>query len=616
MANLANQVKGKLPDFLSVKLTLTSTLESLFVGLVLGLTILFLLGSSVFFLMFQDRIYPGVYIDNQSVTGLTITEAQSLLAANSNLPDEFTVTLSGDDVSIASSSTELGIHREWNDSIASAYQIGRAGPFFDRLVTTISTFRSLNHLESNLKYDTQKVEQLVGLLSIEVDLEGQEPSANLRISGSPLSLSIDPGEYGRQLNIEETIDIVNNSSALQLTVLEATVASTSSQLNESEIVLAKERAAEFVGKEIIFTADDIRLKLTDKKIISLLAFPSGIFQDEVDSLIAQWQEDVERPAQEPEFSYNPTTLNVEVFSPPLNGLKIDVEKTSNEISRLIAQIESKDQSQEEKRSSFDPEPDIKVDLPVTTTQPRRSLSETNDLGINELIGFGDSEYDHSIPNRIHNVALTSSKINNTIVAPGAEFSFNRTLGDVSNETGFRSAYVIKGGQTVLGDGGGVCQVSTTLFRSVLNAGLPVTKRLQHSYRVSYYELNSKPGIDATVYSGNIDLRFTNDTGDYILVSVDADSANLYMKVEIYGTSDGRTTEITDHEVWGYRPPLPTEYIPDPTLPTGQKKIIDWAVAGAKASFKNIVKDKDGNVIREEEYYSNYRPWSAKYLVGV
>jgi len=89
-----------------------------------------------------------------------------------------------------------------------------------------------------------------------------------------------------------------------------------------------------------------------------------------------------------------------------------------------------------------------------------------------------------------------------------------------------------------------------------------------------------------------------------------------MKIEIWGTSDGRTTAITNHKTWGYSPPLPTVYIPDPNLPTGVKKQVDWAVSGIKASFKHTIYDKDGNVTDEDVYSSSYRPWSAKYLVGM
>ncbi|HCR81001.1 MAG TPA: hypothetical protein DIV47_00755, partial [Candidatus Pacebacteria bacterium] len=93
-------------------------------------------------------------------------------------------------------------------------------------------------------------------------------------------------------------------------------------------------------------------------------------------------------------------------------------------------------------------------------------------------------------------------------------------------------------------------------------------------------------------------------------------ATLYMFIEIYGPSDGRTTEIKDYQSWDPRPPLPTQYIPDSTLAPGQLKQVDWSAAGIKAKFTHIVRDKDGKIMRENEYYSNYRPWAAKFLQGV
>jgi vancomycin resistance protein YoaR len=255
-------------------------------------------------------------------------------------------------------------------------------------------------------------------------------------------------------------------------------------------------------------------------------------------------------------------------------------------------------------------------IPTTTLYPQKSLAATNDLGIKELIGFGESWYAHSIPGRIHNVALTASKINDILIAPGEEFSFNRALGEVSAATGYKPGYIIQGGRSVLSDGGGVCQVSSTLFRALLDAGVKITRRLPHSYRVSYYEIGNKPGFDATVYSGNVDLRFLNDTPGYILLHTTSDSKNLYMTVALYGTSDGRTTEIINYKQYNARPAPATEYIPDPSLPPGKREQIDWAASGISTSFQNIVRKADGTVLYDDTYVSNYQPWSAKFLVGV
>ena len=158
-------------------------------------------------------------------------------------------------------------------------------------------------------------------------------------------------------------------------------------------------------------------------------------------------------------------------------------------------------------------------------------------------------------------------------------------------------------------------MSTTLFRAVLDTGLDVTLRLPHSYRVGYYEQNVKPGIDATVYTGNTDFRFINDTTHHILIFGQADSENLEMYFEIYGTSDGRHTKIVDHKNWGSIPAPPAQYIDDPSLPSGVVKQIEHSVPGLKTEFTNVIYDKYDNEVRRETFESNYIPWAAKYLVG-
>lgn len=382
------------------------------------------------------------------------------------------------------------------------------------------------------------------------------------------------------------------------------VASVSAGLTPEQVDPAIERAKKFVGKKITLRADNIFKEMNDQLILSLLAFPEGVSATKIKPVADELAKEVDRPPQDALFSYDPETLQVTEFSPPRMGLGLNVDQFTEELKKKVAQLESGDISE------------VELALTVQETAPEKSLADTNTLGIKERIGFGESQYAHSIPNRVHNVALTSNKMNNFIIKPGEEFSFNKALGEVSARTGFKSAYVIVNGRTELGDGGGVCQVSTTLFRSVLDAGLKVTKRRPHSYRVSYYEQNAKPGIDATVYSGDVDLRFVNDTGHHILIHNQADSEKLYMTVEIYGTSDGRVTEIVEHKVWDQRPAPPPLYIDDPSLAPGKTRQIDFATSGVKASFKNIIKDKDGNLIREDEYYSNYVPWRAVFLRGV
>jgi vancomycin resistance protein YoaR len=581
-------------------------------GLLLGALVLSFAGSTVFLVLFQNRIYPGIKIENIEVGGLTVSEAKFLLSKQLPEPTAHQVEVVIDDIKLASSSADLGLSRNHDLPLNQAYEVGRVGFPPKRLwELTKMTFVPIE-LQSQLQYEEAAVISLVAELEKLVNLTGQEPFAELKNSGSPASLIINEGEPGRKVILNDTARLILAQVESDLPI-EAKVASTSTILDEEQVVVAQERASQLVGKRLIFRADNVRLDLNDQKLISMLSLPTGFNQETINSLLETWQDIVSRPAQNAELELNEETLNVSKFIPHREGLELAQDQTNELLKNTLNNFTNK--KIDGSPVGIHSQTNVELELPVSTTQPEVPLSKTNNLGINERIGFGESEYDHSIPNRIHNVSLTTNRISNSIVPPGEQFSFNKALGEVSARTGYRSAYVIKDGRTELGDGGGVCQVSTTTFRAVLDAGLDITRRLPHSYRVSYYELNAKPGIDATVYAGETDLRFINDTDHHILIHGEADSENLYMKMEIYGTSDGRTTEIKDHEVWGYVSPPPPEYYPDPSLPTGARRQIDWSVAGVKAKFTHVIRDANGEITNEQTYNSSYRPWSAKYLVG-
>lgn len=248
-------------------------------------------------------------------------------------------------------------------------------------------------------------------------------------------------------------------------------------------------------------------------------------------------------------------------------------------------------------------------------KPRVSIKDTNSFGIVEKIGEGVSNYTHSSPEREYNLTHAAKKLHGILVPPGENFSYNRAIGDISQETGFKPGYIIKDGRTVLGDGGGVCQDSTTLFRAALNTGLPIVERHAHAYRVRYYENDRKPGFDATVFAPSVDFRFKNDTPAYILIQATVDPVKKTLLIEFYGKKDGRQIELSEATLFGALPAPEPSYEDDPSLPTGTVKQVDWAAPGIKSTFTYKVKAKDGTIIQDRTFYSSYRPWKAVYLVG-
>lgn len=294
---------------------------------------------------------------------------------------------------------------------------------------------------------------------------------------------------------------------------------------------------------------------------------------------------------------------VTAFQPSEEGRVLDMEKLNTALNEKSLSVVTSSKPQI-----------INIPIPIKIIYPNITTEKANNLGIKELIGQGHSFFYHSIPGRIYNVNLASSRIDGVLIAPNEVFSFNKALGDVSAFTGYKQAYIIQSGRTVLGDGGGVCQVSTTFFRAVLDAGLPIIDRTAHAYRVSYYEQDSPPGIDATVFVPTVDLKVRNDTGNYILVQREIDLNNLSLSFYLYGTKDGREVVMTKPVITNQTPPPEPLYQDDPSLPVGEVKQVDFAASGANVYFTRTVK-KNGKIVIFDKFVSNYRPWQAVYARG-
>lgn len=319
------------------------------------------------------------------------------------------------------------------------------------------------------------------------------------------------------------------------------------------------------------------------------------------SALSAVQKNVHKDAVDAQFTVQ--NNKVVAFRQSQNGQDVDFDKLSQKINDTVPSLTSSNKPKT-----------IQIQIPIKVTEPNLTTSEANKFGIVEEIGEGHSTFYHSIPERVHNVALAASRINGALIAPGEEFSFDKTLGDVSAYTGYQQAYVISNGKTVLGDGGGVCQVSTTLFRAVLNAGLPITERYAHAYRVGYYEQDQPPGLDATTYVPTVDFRFKNDTGHYILIVEQTDTTNLTISFILYGKSDGRVSQVSTPVLSDVSPAPPDLYQDDPTLPAGTVKQVDFAAPGGKSIFTRTV-TRDGKAIINDTFVSVYKPWQAVFLRG-
>ena len=252
---------------------------------------------------------------------------------------------------------------------------------------------------------------------------------------------------------------------------------------------------------------------------------------------------------------------VTAFSINQKGMKLDEEKSFEVLVEYLKKTETGNS----------------VDLAWQEISPETTIDSLDNMGITDLIGEGRSNFRGSPKNRIYNIKVAIKKFDGVLIKPGEEFSFVKTLGDVDGEHGYLPELVIKKDKTEPEFGGGICQVSTTAFRSAIYSGLEITARRNHAYPVQYY---NPQGMDSTVYVPRPDLRFINNTPGYILIQVKIEGTELIF--DFYGKSDGRKINVIGPKI--------IERKPDGSM---------------KTTFTQEVYDKNENLVRSDVFNSAY-----------
>lgn len=254
-----------------------------------------------------------------------------------------------------------------------------------------------------------------------------------------------------------------------------------------------------------------------------------------------------------------------------------------------------------------------IRLPIRKIQPIITVEsdELKEKGIVELLSTGETDFAGSPYNRRVNIKIGLASFSGNLIAPGEGSGAGDMLGYIGPETGYLKELVIKGDKTIPEYGGGLCQVSTTVYRSLLFAGLPITQRRNHSYAVSYYD---PQGLDATIYPPAVDMKFKNDTSAHILLQATTIGNKAYSNV--YGTPVDRQVDLIGPYYYSYRraPPAKVEYTSE--LAPGQKKSVGGAHTGFKADWYRRISYADGD--KEdvlENIHSNYAARPQYTLIG-
>ncbi len=552
---------------------------------------------------------PGVWVWELSLGGMTPLEAEPYLEASLPLHQPQVVLVGPEGQRWVFSALDLGISLDASATLTRAYAVGHVGGWETRLPERLWVMRRGVRLSPVLVWDRRRAEDRLREIAAELD----RPARDAQLRSEEGKLTLVAGEVGRRMDVSATLEAMM-PALFALRPLERVVVMETLPPKVSDEVAAQalSMAEAVLAEPLTLVIADPRegdpgpWTLTPEVMAGMLEVRLdadevwvGLDGEALATFLAPLEAALYVEPKDARFHFDPETGQIVPITDGYNGRTLNVEASIAAINEML-------------RAGQHVVPLVVDEIP--TAYPATITAE--ELGIRELVAVGESYFTGSSSARDKNIRLGASKFDGIIIAPGEIFSFNNYLGEVTLEEGYDESYVIIGGRTVPGIGGGICQVATTAFRAAYFGGYPIVERWAHAYRVPYYELGGYgPGFDATVYSPLVDFRFKNDTPYHILIQTEVDAARARLRFLFYSTNDGRTVEQIGPE-WGDPiPPGPPVYEFDPDMPAGTYKQVERARDGLDATLGRIVRDAEGNVLYHDRFVSHFLPWPARYRYG-
>ena len=473
----------------------------------------------VFYAGSPTTLAEGVHVAGIDVGGLTAAEAQAVLEHRAQALEGTPVTFVAGGTRWQLTPAQLSVRPDWAKAVDTAQHAGEG----------FAPVRGLRRLQTRVfgaditppaRVFDPALAYAVTRIARGVDASPR--AAALRLRGlRPVLVAARPG---RKLDRSATEHMIVRALS---TLERGPVVALPVQLAEPPVAAgdlsrALDQARLAVSAPVRLRLGPTRWRIPRWRIAKLLSLPAdgrtqlAIGGPEATHWLAALGRRVNRKPKNADFGVH---ANGTVFViPAAKGRKLDGDATSAALLRGALS-----RSQRTAR------------IAVVTAYPQRSTSEARAMGIERQVAAYTTIYGGD-PNRLHNVRLVAQLTDKALIAPGATFSFNAQTGERTSEKGFLEAPVIINGELQNGLGGGVCQVSTTVYNAAYEAGLPIEERTNHALYISHYPL----GRDATVNYPDLDLKFRNDTGKWLLLRTWVGESSL--TVALYGKPSGRRVE--------------------------------------------------------------------------
>jgi vancomycin resistance protein YoaR len=551
-----------------------------------------------------DRVHDGVSLQGTPLSGKSRAEVLALLQQRYGAFERAPLTLTFEGQTWAPSLAQLGARFDLDETADAILAAGHRGSLVDRAQELWSLWRGGLDVAPRITVDARVLQSYLASIAAPVE----RPPRDAALSFAEGKVLPTAAQIGRQVLADTTA--VEVMRALQTLTPQSVVLRTRTlepQLADTGIAPAVAQARTLLSSPLTLRRGDQSWTWEPSKLAELLSLKTdrgrmtvAINPDRLANAVENLAQVADSGSSEPRVAFR--NGKITIVKPGAPGWRIKQTEAAAAISQTL---------QLAKRE---------VILPVEELTPQVTAKTLPSLGVVELVGEGKSSYAGSAEYRITNIKAGAARMNGVLIAPGQEFSFNTQLGAVDESNGFVKGYAVIGQRTQLEWGGGVCQDSTTVYRAAFWAGLPITERHAHPFYISWYDDfsypgDSGPGMDATIYTGVLDLKFVNDTGHWLLMEATADDNAQVLTIRLYGTKPNRTVTVKGPEIDKVVPaPSDPVIIADSTLPAGTVKQTDHARKGMDIAVYRVITE-NGVQKAPETFLTRFKAWPDVYLKG-
>lgn len=581
-------------------------------GLLLGLLALLLVAPLLLpyalALIFRDEALPGVTVQGEPVAGMSSAMISDSLGRRyaGFLTQPLTLRYAEQDWKPVLS--EVGARLDTEAMARAAVETGRRGDPVTRLRELWALYRGGLDIAPRVVVDQSALQAYLLALAPEVERAPQD--AALSIAAAQVVGT--PSTPGVQLLVDATAndvllalrDLRNKEVPLRTRALGPSV-------NDDALIVAQGQAGELLQSSIEMRHREQTVVWGPDRLAELLRVEplDGRLELQVDEerlarAVEGLAQLVDSGTAEPRLRFSGGELRI--VEQGQVGWRLRQEEATSQLAALLQSSSPTTRT---------------LNLPMDGLEPQITPANLATLGISELVGEGRSSFAGSAQYRITNIAAGARRMDGVVIAPGEEFSFNRQLGEVDAANGFVEGYAIIGNRTQLEWGGGVCQDSTTVFRAAFWAGLPITERHAHAFYISWYDQfglgpnGDGQGMDASIYTGVSDLKFVNDTGNWLLMQTEVDEPAQVLSVRLYGTKPEREVRLEGPVVSNeLSAPSTPVYVDDPTLPRGTVRQSDTARSGRDITVYRVIVE-NGVETRSEPFLTRFRAWPNIFVRG-